>query len=147
MFSARLVSSSMSMGLMGILVLSGLFDVLELFSYFLELFLHGDTPVRELRAAGLGTDRVHLAVHLLNKEIEAAPRAFFAVHGVSEKLCVASDPDAFSRHARLVNEERDFEFEPPRVDDLRIGQELLQTLFQPAALDRKSTRLNSSHRT
>src|ERR1043166_1048699 len=129
MFSARLVSSSMSMGLMGILVLSGLFDVLQLFSDFLEFFLHGDNLVRDLRAAGLGTDRVHLAVHLLNKEIEAAPRAFFAVQGVSEKLCVASEPDAFLRHVKLVDEERDFEFEAPRVDDLRVGQELLQTLL------------------
>src|ERR1051325_7412245 len=122
MFSARLVSSSMSMGLMGILVLSGLFDVLQLFSDFLEFFLHGDNLVRDLRAAGLGTDRVHLAVHLLNKEIEAAPRAFFAVHGVSEKLCAAREPDASLRRVKFGAEGRACGSGPPRVDDLRIGQ-------------------------
>src|SRR5882762_2773333 len=49
-----------------------LFDILHLLAHLLELRLRVDDQLGHAEAVGLGADRVHLAVHLLQQEIELA---------------------------------------------------------------------------
>src|SRR5437867_4630270 len=51
----------------------GLFDILDLLAHLLELRLRRDDELRDPEAVGLGAHRVHLAVHLLQQEVELAP--------------------------------------------------------------------------
>src|SRR5205814_3713736 len=48
----------------------GLFNVLHLLAHLLELRLRVDDQFRDAETVGLRADRVHLAVHLLQEEIE-----------------------------------------------------------------------------
>src|SRR5439155_14473242 len=57
----------------------GLFDILDLLTHLLELRLRVDDQLRHAQAVGLRSDRVHLAVHLLQQEIELASARFGAL--------------------------------------------------------------------
>src|SRR6185503_16225170 len=49
-----------------------LLDILDLLAHLLELRLRGDDQLGYAKAVGLGTHRIHFAVHLLEQEVELA---------------------------------------------------------------------------
>src|SRR3954468_8877585 len=56
-----------------------LFDILDLLAHLLELRLRVDDQLGDAQAVGLRSNRVDLAVHLLQQEIELAPARFGAL--------------------------------------------------------------------
>jgi len=63
-----------------------LLDILQLLTDFFQFLLHPHHQVGNLLRAGLGSDRVHFAVHLLNQKIQPAARRFIAAQGFQKEL-------------------------------------------------------------
>src|SRR5262249_38304805 len=82
------------------------FHVLHLLAQALDLVLHHHHRVGDLDVVGLGADGVGLAVHLLEQEVELAPRQLGAVHQGPELVEVSREPDTLLGAVEAVGHER-----------------------------------------
>ena len=62
----------------------GLFDVLDLLAYLLDLSLHVDDYLRDVEVLSLRADSVDLAVHLLNDEVELSAYRVCGIEHIPE---------------------------------------------------------------
>jgi hypothetical protein len=88
---------------------------LKLFPDLFQLLFDLHHVVRDRDLAALRTDRVRLAVHFLDEEIELAPGGVGEAQRLEEEFVVAVEADAFFGNVPLVREQRDLELEPLRV--------------------------------
>ena len=93
-----------------------LLDVLDLLAHALDLGLQLDDRVRDHGVLALGADRVGLAGHLLEEEIEAPAHGVRAREERLEVRRVALETGQLLADVDAVGEERDLLLEAARVD-------------------------------
>src|SRR5690606_1761286 len=97
-------------------------DVLDLLAQPLDFVLDRDHAVLDCRIVRLGTDRVRLAMHLLDQEAESLPDRLGRVggHGLAEQREVRPQPDELLADVPALGDERDLARDPVLVDRLSL---------------------------
>src|SRR5512139_3134607 len=84
-----------------------LFDILHLLPHLLELRLDADDRLGDAEAVGLGADRVDLAVHLLEEEVQFPAARLGSVRKRRPLLHVSAEPDDLFADVRARGEAHD----------------------------------------
>src|SRR5512134_1165390 len=91
-------------------------DILDLLPHALQLALHGDDRACDLEVVGLGAGRVHLAAHLLEHELQAAPDGSVGGAQVGAELSdVTAEPGDLLAHIASLREDRHLGGDPSFV--------------------------------
>src|SRR4051794_11128314 len=89
-------------------------DVLHLLAKPLELDLHADDELRNSGILGFGAERIRLAYHFLQKEVEPPAHGLAGArheHAL-DLIEVAAQPRELLGEIALVDDERELELEP-----------------------------------
>src|ERR1039458_4044973 len=88
------------------------FDVLDLFANLLQLGLHLDDLLRNLRGVCLRTDGIDFPSHLLRKKIQSATDRLIGFEAIPKLVQVAAEPRDFLRDVTAIRKKNDLLHQP-----------------------------------
>src|SRR6266536_6127394 len=91
-------------------------DILHLLPHSLDFCLEFNDRVGDREVLRFGSNRIYLARHLLQKEIEAPPYGLFVADVGAELIEMAPQPYELLRGVRALDEQHQFLFDSCRLD-------------------------------